>query len=82
MSQTLAQRKALAARAARQPDPQVRPDLGRFDPISFHAMQTVQALLRSGATLVHVERGRVLLRRQDSLCVVDSAGRVTWSAGR
>jgi len=82
MSQTLAQRKALAARAARQPEARVRDDLGRFDPVSFHALQTVQALLRSGATLVHVERGRVLLRRQESLCVVDAAGRVTWSADR
>jgi hypothetical protein len=76
MSLTLAQRKALAARTG--PDPAVRTDLGRFDPVSCQSMQTVHALLRTGARLVHVERGRVLLRRGSATCVVDATGRVDW----
>jgi hypothetical protein len=79
MSQTLAQRKALAARTARADAVAacaVRPDLGRFDPVSCQAMQTVGALLRAGARLVDVQRGHVLLRRGDALCVVDAAGRL------
>lgn len=75
MSQTLSQRKALSGRAR-------APDLERFDPITSQAMQTVLALMRAGARLVRVERGCVVLRRQDSACVVDAAGRVTWSAAR
>lgn len=79
MSLTLAQRKALAAHAARADAAAacaVRPHLGRFDPVSCQAMQTVRALLRAGARLVDVQRGHVLLRRDDALCVVDSAGRL------
>ena len=79
MSLTHAQRKALAARAARADAAAaaaVRPDLDRFDPVSCQAMQTARALLRAGARLVDVQRGRVLLRIDDALCVVDPAGRL------
>jgi hypothetical protein len=75
MTQTLSQRKALAGRGR-------SPGLDRFDPVTAQAMQTVLALMRAGARIVHVERGRIVLRRQDSQCVVDAAGRVTWSAAR
>lgn len=79
MSRTLAQRKPLAAgttRACAAAAPALRPELDRFDPVSCEAMRTVHALLRAGARLVDVRRGRVLLCRDDALCVVDAAGRL------
>jgi len=85
VSLTLAQRKALAERTARvdaAAASAVRPDLDRFDPVSCQAMQTVGALLRTGARLVDVQRGHVLLRRGDTLCVVDAAGRLDCRRAR
>jgi hypothetical protein len=84
VSQTLAQRKALAAGSARAREAAaeaLRPELDRFDPVSCEAMRTVHALLRAGARLVDVRRGRVLLCRGEVLCIVDAAGRPDWRGG-
>ena len=94
MSQTLAQRRALAAHAASHsavrtaprgaaPSGQAgadrTPDLGRFAPLTPAALGTVKSLIGAGARLLRVDPGRVLLKREDSVCEVDAAGRVKWN---
>jgi hypothetical protein len=90
MSQTLAQRRVLAAHARLRPEgtsdrsaagwrPLAPPGPADRADASRDAMQTVLVLVRSGARIVSVEPARVVLDRDGRACEVDRAGRVRWS---
>lgn len=86
MSQTIAQRKALAARTAQTPTaagqgvPLDEPNTAsrHFEPVSVRALRALQALQKTGAELIRVERGTVLLRRGGDVGAIDPSGRVRW----
>jgi hypothetical protein len=88
MSQTIAQRKALAARSTTlapaaaeraAPREEDRATGSRhFEPVSVQALRTLEAMQKMGAKLVRVERGTVLLRRGDEVGAIEASGRVRW----
>lgn len=84
MSQTLAQRRALAAHARqRNPSESQAPASeeatpARGSPMTGPAGRAVLTLVRSGARIVEVGPERVRLHREGTECEVDTCGRVDW----
>lgn len=84
MSQTLAQRRVLAAHARQRTPSESPPSASqdatpeRGNPMTGPAGRAVLTLVRSGARIVEVGPERVRLHREGTECEVDTRGRVDW----
>jgi hypothetical protein len=83
MTQTIAVKRALREtieRARQRRIDEAPTDLSRFQPLMPAARQSVNDLIKRGASLVRVTPDRVVMKRLDSYVSVDSSGRISWNS--